>query len=352
MNLLIISKVSIPAKDRTLPCWEHLRQLGHQVVVEHPSSIVTHPVFAGGFDAMVSMGVTVMEETFEALRRFPKVPLFCLNWDCYAWIWRQGQEGKVQARHPSRLNEYDYVKYGELLRRAKLVWVPSRCTGLRTTQWWGIEHWKVVLSSCPWWDYELKCEECDGVGQVCFIYPHTPIPQSQATGSHEMCPDCQGSGKVSGVHDGGYALCCLRDIPDPMLGVFERCCEDLGIPWRNTKHEVTYEEYQRAVAGCRFLVSPLHELSTGGLSLMEGHRLGKPVLLNDSPWHGGRDYFGDRASYFKDGDEEDLKHKLASMMNPDVAETVPPDHKEFIESRYSDQVMVEAMLSDIKEYVE
>lgn len=298
MKILVCSKISIPARDRTLPAWEYLRGLGHNVIVEHPGS----PTVANRPDVIISMGVTIMEETFLALERFPGVPLYCMNWDVYAWVWEPGQEGKVQAQHPSRPNEYNYVRYGELLAKAREIWVPSHCTGRRTTQWWGLRNWHVILSACPWWDY-------------------------------------------GDVRDGAYALCTLREIPDPWWGQFELACADLQIPWMTTKHERSYEEYQQAVAHCRFLCAPLYELSTGGLTLLEGYRLGKPCLLSDSEWHGGWDYLGNRARYFRHGDYEDFKQKLWKMYYDTPA--VSPDAKEWVERHFSDQRMMDDMLKRI-----
>lgn len=305
MRILVISRVSIPAKDRTLPCWEHLRSLGHEVVVEHPNSVPSnqHP------DAMISMGITVMEETFAAVEKFgSSVPLYCFNWDVYEWVWEPGKEGKVQAYHEIRnqgqQREYDYVRYGDLLWKARRIWVPSNCTGIRTTQWYGLQNWSVILSSCPWWDYD-------------------------------------------NVRDDGYALMCLRQIPDRHWGMFERCCERAGIPYKTPKHELSYAEYQDVVAGCRFIVAPLYELSTGGLSLMEAYYHGKPVLISDSRWNAGGEYFGNRAVYFKDGDEDDLVKKLR-LIYQKPEDYWSHDGKQYITERYSDQRMVESMLRSIE----
>lgn len=331
MNLLIVSRISIPAKDRTLPTWEYLRELGHTVTVEHPDSVPSNQ----RPDVIVSWGVTIMEETFRALERFPGVPLFCFNWDVYAWVWdkpRQAEGGGLsqetqkcvcgraykqrRTRCPSCrrpyvsqstsggfAGEYDYKRYGDLLKLATEVWVPSACTGRRTTQWYGLTNWHTILSACPWWDHV-------------------------------------------NVRDDGYALMCLREIPDPWWGMFEKCCEELTIPYRCTRHEVSYEAYQDAVAGCRFLCAPLYELSTGGLSLMEGYHLGKPVLASDSEWNAAQEYFGDRATYFVHGDEHDFKRQLRRMYN----ETPPValDHREWIETNFSDRRMVDDVLARLK----
>lgn len=286
-NILVCSKISIPAKDRTLPAWEYVRSQGLNVAVEHPSARLPF----GRPDVLISMGVTVMDDTFLALKRYPGVPLFCYNWDVYEWVWTRPRKG-----------EYDYRAYGDLLRKAREVWVPSRCTGERTQQWYGLANWHVILSACPWWDW----------------------------------PD-------DDVRDDGYALLTLREIPDPHWGRFEAACEDLGIPYRCTRHEVSYQEYQQAVAHCRFQCSPLWELSTGGLSLMEGYYHGKPCLLSDSPWHGGRDYMGGRACYFNHADEADFRHWLLKMHR-----TPPPlnvrECREWITRNYSDARMMDDMI--------
>ena len=269
------------------------------MVVDHPSktSLWYTP------NVIISMGVTVMEETFLALDLWPKVPLYCYNWDCYEWVWTRPRPG-----------EYDYKRYGELLSRAREIWVPSHCTGVRTTQWWGLKNWHVVLSAVPYWDWEYK---------------------EVATGA----------GTGDSLQDGGYAFCALREIPDQWWGVFEECCAELKIPYVCTKHERSYTEYQRAVAHCRFLVSPLYELSTGGLSLLEGYYLGKPCLLSDSEWHGGRDYLGGRAHYFKFPDKEDFKRQLLMLYSNQ--QPVEPDHKEWVEKNFSDQRMIDDMLAAI-----
>lgn len=291
MNLLVLSRTSIPATGRTIPDWDALRALGVKVRLEGPGDAPG----AGRPDAIIAMGVGVMDEAFGALARFPGAPLFAYQWDTYAWHWSAPRPATATFREP------DYRRWGELLGRAAEIWVPSECTGRRVTQWWGLADWRVVLSACPWWDGPA-------------------------------------------VHDGGYALCALRRLPDPWDAAFEECCAEAGVPFRRTDHDLPYEEYQRVVAGCRFLVSHYYELSTGGLTLLEGHRLGKPVLLSDSQWHGGRDYFGGRAAYFRWGDRGDFKRALRRLWGepprPDPAEC-----RAWVEANFGDARMCADVLA-------
>jgi hypothetical protein len=242
--------------------------------------------------------VGVMEEAFDASARFPGVPHFHFCWDVYARVWTH-----PRPRTATFGGEADYRRYGDLLRLAREVWVPSACTGRRVAQWYGLADWHMILSCAPWWDHV-------------------------------------------NVRDDGYALCTLRHLPDPWDTVFEECCGEAGIPFRRTDHELSYEEYQDVVAGCRFLVNHYFEASTGGLTQLEAYRLGKPVLASSSEWNGSRDYLGDRATYFKWGDREAFKRALREMY--DNPPKVATDHCEWVEANFSDRRMVEDVVRRIE----
>ena len=71
------------------------------------------------------------------------------------------------------------------------------------------------------------------------------------------------------------------------------------------------------------------------------------MLISDSEWNGGADYFGDRAHYFKAGDEESLCRSLA-LFKDMVGPKPSPDHKDYIEQNFSDRRMVDDMLRRIQ----
>ena len=275
MNIYVLRTRSDPG----LPEWN---VKGHNILFDRPTEAP---------DAIVSMSVTRMDETVKAVEIWPKVPLYVYNWDVYEWVWKN-----------PRPVEYDYKLYGQVMKVAREIWVPSHCTGLRTTQWYGLNHWHVVRSCCPYWEYD-------------------------------------------DARDGGYALCCLREIPDPFWGKFEQACEELGIPYRSTKHECTEEKYRDTVANCRFICAPLYELSTGGLSLLEAYYHRKPVLISNSEWNGGRDYLGERAVYFKHDDWDDFKAHLRAMY--DEPPTVPRGAKSWVQWHFSDERMTADLLARI-----
>lgn len=276
MNILVLdAPISGSASTQI---WREVRRLGHNPMY---AAHKDQPV-----DLIISMSISRLRETLRAIEVFPNVPLYCYNWDCYEWIWKQPRN-------------YDWDTYGKLLQNCREIWVPSICTGLRTTQWWDLKNWKVILSGCPIWDPEEKPK------------------------------------------DNGYALCCLRQIPDSWWGEFQAACGQLNIPCQMTTHSLSFPEYKKAVANCRFICSPLWELSTGGLSLLEAYRLGKPVLVSDSKWNGVRDYFGERANYFDSSNKEYLKGALHAMYHQ--TPPVEPDHKEWVEKNFS----MERMARDI-----
>ena len=254
--------------------------------------------FQGVPDAIISMSISVLEKTWELVKRFPGVPLYCYNWDCYQWIW------STPKSELDRLNLgfYEWDSYGELLKRSTEVWVPSKCTGHRTTQWWDINNWRVILSGVPLWYHPAE--------------------------------------------DKGYVLCCLRKIPDPFYNNLVWACKELGIPCLHINHGLSASAYRQTLANCRFLVNHFYEASTGGLSLLEGYYLGKPCLVSSSKWNGASDYMMDRAEYFEADDWNHFKNRLASMYNHPVP--VRSDHAAFIKDNFSCQVMVDNMIKRVK----
>lgn len=288
MKILVLSKLSIPALNRTLPQWDYARELGHDVQVTDRIEEITETP-----DVIIAMGVGVVNQAAWAFQRFPNVFAALYHWDRYSWTITRPRKG-----------EYDYNRYGELVSMADIVFVPSECTGIQAGQWWGIENWHVVRSCAPTWEY-------------------------------------------SGGFDNGYALCTLRELPDACWGLFEKCCEEIGIPYKMTARDIPRSEYESDVANCRFIVSHLEEMSTGGLSCLEAYYHGKPVLMTDSQWHGGKDYFKSRAVYFKHGDEADFKDKLWSMWsNPPRLNKA--DCRRWIDENFTDEIMVRQILERIE----
>jgi hypothetical protein len=233
-------------------------------------------------DVMLGWSVTVFEATRNFHRSYAHVPMVNYNWDIYSWVWDNPREG-----------EYDYKAYGELLKESTEIWVPSEAEKKRTKKWFGLDS-VVVKTACPYFDHPTK--------------------------------------------DGRYILNPLRRIPDKNLDWFEKACDELGLPYKSTDHQHSLEEFNKLLAECTFMVSTFRELSTGGLSLIEGYYLGKSALLADSPGHGGVDYLGDKARYFKYNNFEDLKRKLLEMWeNPPKINI--KQARNWVEKNYSKQAM-------------
>lgn len=305
MNIFVPCNAPLKQEDMDHAVWARMRSRGHRVdvcgldrsVYGNCYSELALPLLPQAPDAIISMGIGAMEPTITAAMAWPKARLYCYCWDCYSWA--------IDGLHHH--GSLPYAEYGTLLaERAHEVWVPSHCTGARCTEFWRVPPIKIVriLSACPWWDHP-------------------------------------------NVRDGGYAINCLRVQPDAKWGMFEDCCKELGIPFVSTQHRVSEAEYRDYVAGCRFICAPLDELSTGGLSLMEAYRLGKPVLLSNSPYNGGRDYFGNRAIYFKHDDERDFKFWLKQMIDHPIAQPDEDDlydRKLYIEANFSNERFADDMI--------
>lgn len=232
-------------------------------------------------DVIICMSISQMDKFERAIRIAPKAKKIYYQWDIYDWVWTSPRQG-----------EYNYRKYIDLLRKCDVVFVPSPQEKKRTDKYVN----STVLKS-----FSLY-EELD-------------------------------------TKKGDYAYNILREIPDEQHGWFELACEEVGIPYVTSDRARTFLEYQEILAGARFLVSPYKQLSTGGLSLIEGYYNGKPCLCDGSGESGAEFYMGDRTTYFKG--YEDLKVKLKEMY--DNTPTVDKDHKEWVDKEYNVERMAEEM---------
>lgn len=245
-------------------------------------------------DLIIGWSVTMMDLIEKAHNMFPHIPMVNYNWDIYGWVWETPREG-----------EYDYKRYGELLKQSTEVWCPSKVTVDRQKQWFGVDG-EVIITACPYFDAPTK--------------------------------------------DGDFILNGLRRLPDKNDGIFEQACEELGLPYKSPNHELSLEEFRKLEAECTFNVVPYHENSTGGLSLIETYYLGKPQLISNSPWQGGNEYIQDRATQFQWDDINDLKKKLKYMW--ENRKPVAKDHKEWVEKLYSKETQgkrIHERLQAIKE---
>tara|TARA_R110002033_G_scaffold142606_1_gene180892 strand:- start:589 stop:1479 length:891 start_codon:yes stop_codon:yes gene_type:complete len=113
------------------------------------------------------------------------------------------------------------------------------------------------------------------------------------------------------IKDKRYILNPVRAYPyDKNYGWLKRACGELQIPLFETKNRVPEKEFQKIIAECSFMCTEYHEISTGGLTLLEGYNLGKVSVVSDSQYEGVRNYLGDRAIYFDDNSYDDFKRVL------------------------------------------
>ena len=185
---------------------------------------------------------------------FPEKPVIIYLWDMYKTI------------HSPPI-KYDWAAHINVLHKAKEIWCPSNEV-IKRVEEEGVDSskCKLIKTWARFFDYGGE------------------------------------------VVDKRYIYNPLRDYPaDKNFGWLTRACKELDIPLYESKKKLSEQEFQKAIAECSFMCCEYHEASTGGLTLLEGYRLGKPVIISDSPYMGGRDYLQDKAIYFNDESYEDFK---------------------------------------------
>ena len=127
----------------------------------------------------------------------------------------------------------------------------------------------------------------------------------------------------------------------------KKACIELQIPLAEPNHQFSESKLQQAIAECSFIVCEYHEASTGGLTLLEGYRLGKPVVISNSKYMGARDYFGDKAIYFDDSSYEEFKKTIKQTWDntPKLDVTECRNHTD----KFTKENMVSKMIEQMKE---
>lgn len=241
-------------------------------------------------DFIILFGREHLDHANEIVCRYPHVPLIVYNWDQYGW---------------HQLQDCNWNLYNSLQEKSKEIWVPSKAVSLRIEEFLKLGN---------------KCFIMKSWARI-FDYPK------------------------ENIIDGRYVFQVVRNYhPDPFYNWAERACSDLNIPlFMNAYHKKSEEEFQKFIAESTLLLCHYDEASTGGLTLIEGHRLGKPVLFCDSPYMGAKDYFGERAHTFRRNDYEDFVSKLRDLYHQPVAHDFDDCHK------FTDQYKIENYMIRVKE---
>jgi len=227
---------------------------------------------------------------------YPHIPMVNYNWDLYGWVFKNPRG-------------YDWATYGKFLNKSSQIWCPSEEVVLRTEEFFGAgDKCKIVKTFARFFEY-------------------------------------------NNVKDGRYILNPMRAYTsDKNMGWLRRACSELNIPLKESEHRLSEEEFRRTVAHCTFLCTEYEEASTGGLTLLEGFRLGKPVVVSDSKYMGARDYLGDKAIYFNNNSYEDFKETIS-----DTWENTPTLSLKMcreVTNQYTLDKMVDEMCANLNSLVE
>ena len=230
-------------------------------------------------------------------KAFPAIPIISYVLDFYKTVWT--------APNP---HNYNWVMYKHYLNKAVEIWCPSQEVVTRMEE------------------ETIGADKC----KIIKLWPR----KFEYTGE---------------VADKRYVLQPMRPyLYDKNYGWLKKACYELGIPLIETNHKLTENQFQKVIAGCSFMCTEYHDASTGGMTLMEGYRLGKPVVTSDSKYMGARDYFGEKAIYFDDNSYENFKDTIK-----EVWENTPrlsrKECTEFIDTHNpSLEEMVTAMVERLK----
>jgi hypothetical protein len=231
------------------------------------------------------------------------LPVIHYCWDLYPFQLNDTEVsspggGAAPAVRPTT-NATRWREYAGWLGDALDVWVPSRCTADRVREFTGRES-AVIRSPVYLWGPP----------------PGGPYPGLPPAGTYVV--------DVMRWYKG-----------DPNMRAVGAACKDVGVPCVEMNHRLPWDEFRRCVGNAALLVSATYEASTGGLTLLEGYAHGVPCLLSDSPRHGGRDYLGNRADYFKWDSPADLRDKIFFLYH-DRRPIDAAAARAWVETEYSD----------------
>lgn len=217
------------------------------------------------------------------------IPVVHYNWDLYPHM----------IEHDKTVDWNGYIEH---MKTCAEVIVPSACTSRRTQEYCG-RPGVIVTAPVQIWDIPQRPA-------------HAPEPKT-------------------------YAL----DVMRPYRWDFchkwpEQCAAAVGIPLVSTRTSLPFDEFRWLVANAKVLVSAVYEASTGGMTLLEGYAHGVPVIVNGSPRHGARDYFGDRAHYFNKATE------LQQLLQMELG--VHEDHREWVAGQHSEAVFAKGIVEVLK----
>lgn len=229
----------------------------------------------------------------------PRIRVAHLCWDLYPIH----VEGTRTGMTGSEWMLWD--RYRLNLMRANLVMAPTISAARRMSQYLPRKRINVCTPACdPWWE------------------------------------------TYQGPTGGEHVLDVMRRYDDWGCGKVAAACGRLGLPCLESAGGLSHEDFQRAVAQARVLVCAYDEASTGGLTLLEGHALGKRVVASDSEWNGASCLFKDRAAYFRHGDEADLDRAIKEAW--EAASVDREGSAAWVRQEFSDAAMAKQLSAMLK----
>ena len=206
-------------------------------------------------DVIIGMTHTQWRVIKDLHEKYPKIPLYTLNWDWYDYI------DKTKDGWP---------EFTQLMRESKEVWTSSKAEA-------------------------EKCEKETGIKSNVFVYAFI-LPW-------------EWKGNVA---DHGFVFQASRPDKNKRFDWFLQAVEELDIPYRAYHPKINSRaDYIYTMQNCSFWVLASREESIGGLGTMEASYNSKPCLVSDNA--GAKEVWGDKVTYFKRDSYEDFRDKMKQM---------------------------------------
>lgn len=283
-----------------------LERAGIQAVKSVDSECIV--AFCGAFETARYFATDVTQENARRVNAGLRPLKTCYyNWDLYPF--------QMNGRDPR------WPLYAKDISTADLILVPSYPVVVRTRQYCQRES-TVVLSSCNSFDHDQE------------------IPE---VGEHVL--------DVMRVYRG-----------DRGTGATKQICDRMQLACIESKCRLSEDEFRKAIINARVLVSVYDEASTGGLTLMEGYRLGKPVVITDAPLNGAKEYFEGAPGRVHIVNHNSLLPSLrqairAAWLSAEDESTritgqEKLDMKQWIDSKYSDDAFAQRLAVEFRRIVQ
>lgn len=264
----------------------HLTNKDFEFFLEKKGHTVTHWCEAD-YDLIFNMSHFNFQPAKQFSDFFPDIPVVNWVWDYYKFA--------HEGRHMINDKVNDWTPYVDFLKRSKLIIACSSGVQKGLKDLLGLDS-QVILTG-------MNCKDME-------------------------------------TRDGRFVLDHMRWYPEENEKWVVNACDELGIKSIHPNHRFHKEMFDKMLANCTFTACGYRDVSTGGLTVIEGLWNGKTALLSNSPYAGGSDYMKHYGTYFQYDDYEDCKRKIQETFeNPPKINI--KEARDYIRENFSYELMAD-----------